>query len=100
MTLKAAEFDRIARKLNLRTRNTGDRHAWFEYAGKPITFTKRSHQKGGDLPFSHHIRQQLKLTEDQFRDLKDCPLDRAGYVSILRRKKLIPDELVEEDEPL
>ncbi len=95
MTLKAAEFDRIVRKLDLRTRNTGDRHAWFEYAGRPIVFTKRSHGRGGDLPFSHHIRQQLKLNEDQFRDLKDCPLDRAGYVAILRNKGLIPPDVNE-----
>jgi hypothetical protein len=90
VTLKATEFDRIARKLKLRTRDTGDRHAWFEYAGKPILYTKRSHVKGGDLPFSHHIRQQLKLNEDQFRDLKNCPLDRTGCIAILLEKGFIP----------
>ncbi len=88
MTLKAKDFERIVRKLDLRTRNSGDRLAWFEFEGQTILRTKRSN-KAGDLPFSHAIRQQLKLTEDQLRDLLDCPLDRDGYVAILRNKGLI-----------
>ncbi len=88
MTLKAKEFERIVRKLGLQTRNSGDRLAWFEHEGRTITRTRRSN-KAGDLPFSHAIRQQLKLTEDQLRDLLDCPLDRDGYVAILRGKGLI-----------
>ncbi len=88
MTLKAAEFERIVRKLGLRTRDSGDRLAWFEYEGKIIVQTKRSH-KMGDLPFSHKIRQQLRLDERQFRELVACPLDRDGYVEILRQKGLI-----------
>jgi hypothetical protein len=96
VTLKAWEFERIARKLDLKTRNAGDRLAWFEYAGKTILHTKRSH-KAGDLPFSHAIRQQLKLSESQFRDLKNCPLDRKGYIAILRTQGLIPPELSEEE---
>ncbi len=88
MTLKAKEFERIVRKLDLRTRNSGDRLAWFEHEGRTIVRTKRSN-KAGDLPFSHAIRQQLKLTENQLRDLLDCPLDRDGYVAILREKGLI-----------
>lgn len=92
MILKAKDFERIVRKLDLRTRNRGDRHAWFEHEGKTITRTKRSN-KAGDLPFAHAIRQQLKLTEDELRDLVACPLDRDGYVTILRRQGLIDDEL-------
>ncbi len=93
MTLKAHEFDRIANKLQLKVRKSGDRLAWFEYGGRPVTHTKRSNKKGADLPFSHAIRQQLQLNEDQFRDLKKCPLDRQGYIQILRAKGLIaPDE--------
>lgn len=90
MMLKAKDFERIVRKLDLRTRNSGDRLAWFEYGGKTITRTKRSN-KSGDLPFAHAIRQQLKLTEDEMRALVACPLDRAGYVAILRRQGLIDD---------
>lgn len=88
MILKAKDFERIVRKLDLRTRNSGDRHAWFEHEGKTITRTKRS-KKAGDLPFAHAIRQQLKLTEDELADLVACPLDREGYIAILRKRGLI-----------
>ena len=88
MTIKHAEFERIVRKLQLRTRKSGDRLAWFEYEGKTIVRTRRSEKKG-DLPFSHAIRQQLKLNEDQMRELIACPLDRVGYIEILRQKGLL-----------
>ena len=91
MILKAKDFERVVRKLGMRKRNSGDRHAWFEHEGKVITRTKRSNT-AGDLPFAHTIRQQLKLTEDDLRDLVACPLDRDGYVAILRRRGLIDDQ--------
>ena len=94
MALKAREFERIVRKLKLVTRNTGDRQAWFVYDGRQILRTKRSHQKG-DLPFASKIRTQLKLTEDQFRDLIRCPLTYDGYVNILRDKGILPPETPE-----
>ncbi len=90
MILKAREFERIVSKLELQTRNTGDRHAWFEYEGRPILWTKRSNKKG-DLPFAHLIRQQLKLNETELKNLVGCSLDRDGYVRILRKQGLIPD---------
>lgn len=88
MTLKAHEFERIVKKLDLKTRNSGDRLAWFEYEGKVITRTRRSNQ-AGDLPFSHAIRQQLKLNEDQLRDLLACPFGLPEYVQLLRDKGMI-----------
>jgi hypothetical protein len=87
--LKKREFERIVRKLELKTRNTGDRHAWFEHEGIVVTRTKRSNQ-GGDLPFPHAIRQQLKLNESQMRELITCTLTRNDYIEILRQKGLIP----------
>ena len=86
--MKHAEFERIVRKLQLRTRKSGDRLAWFEYEGKTIVRTRRSEKKG-DLSFSHAIRQQLKLDEDQMRDLIACPLDRDGYTEISRQEGLL-----------
>jgi hypothetical protein len=88
MTLKTHDFERIVKKLGLKTRNSGDRLAWFEYEGKVITRTRRSNQMG-DLPFSHAIRQQLKLNEDQMRDLLACPFGLPEYVEHLRSKGLI-----------
>jgi len=58
--MKVHEFGRLEAKLRLRTRESGDRLAWFEYEGRVITRTKRSHGNK-DLP-GHLIRQQLKLS--------------------------------------
>jgi len=86
--LKSHEFSRIEKKLDLKCRNTGDRIAWFYYEGKRILRTKRSHQKG-ELPAAHLIRQQLKLNENQFRNLIGCELEFEDYVTILKDKKII-----------
>ena len=86
--MKRHEFDRISNKLQLKTRNSGDRLAWFEYEGKVITRTKLSQGKG-DLPCGDQIRQQLKLNEEQLRGMIDCHLSLADYVDILHGKDLI-----------
>lgn len=88
MTIKAFEFDRIVRKLEMSTRKGADRHAWLEYEGRIIIRTRRSEKKG-DLPFSHKIRQQLRLNEEQFGRLIGCSLDRDGYLAILQEKGLL-----------
>jgi hypothetical protein len=31
----------------------------------------------------------MKLNENQFKDLIECPLKRDGYIQILREKKLL-----------
>src|SRR5579863_8673050 len=81
------EFDRLDNKLGLRTRNAGDRLAWFEYDGKAIVRTKRS-LGNKDLP-EHLIRQQLKVNEKQFAGLIYCDVSLDDYVRILRTKGLI-----------
>ena len=85
--MKVHEFTAIEKKLQLKTRNSGDRLAWFEYEGKLITRTKRSHGNK-DLP-ANLIRQQLKLNETQFSNLISCSLQRDDYVAILKTKGLI-----------
>jgi hypothetical protein len=87
VNLKVHHFERIVTKLRLTTRNTGDRHAWFEHDGRIVTRTKRS-LGAGDLP-ADLIRQQLKLNEDQLKRLVGCSLDRDGYIGILREKGLL-----------
>jgi hypothetical protein len=59
--MKAHEFTQIENKLGLKTRNAGDRLAWFEHDGVVVVRTKRSHGNK-DLP-ENLIRQQLKLNE-------------------------------------
>jgi hypothetical protein len=85
--MKVHEFETLVGKLGLQTRNARDRLAWFEYEGKVITRTKRSHGKGelpGDL-----IRQQLKLNDKQLAGVLDCSLYREDYVEILKTRGLL-----------
>jgi len=89
VTIKAREFDRLVAKFGLKTRDSGDLLAWFEFEGKTITRTRRS-KGSGDLPMQHSIRQQLKLDEEQLRQAVGCHLTRDGYIEILRGKGLIP----------
>jgi hypothetical protein len=89
LTIKAHEFDRIVDKFGFVVRDSGDRLAWLYHNGRLIVRTKRSKQRGRDLPFQHSIRQQLKLDEDQLRRAIDCSLDRDGYLAILRAKGLL-----------
>jgi hypothetical protein len=88
MNIKARDFEHIVQKFQLKTRNAGDRLAWFEYEGKIITRTRRSHGSG-DLPFSDKIRTQLKLSEEEFREAVQCHLSREEYIEILRKKGYI-----------
>lgn len=85
--MKVHEFGRLENKLQLRTRNSGDRLAWFEYNGKVIVRTKRSHGNK-DLP-ANLIRQQLKVNEQQFAGLLSCSMSLEDYVQILRDKGLV-----------
>lgn len=90
MTIKAQEFDRLVARLGLKTRDSGDLLAWFEYEGKVITRTRRS-KGSGDLPMQHSIRQQLKLNDEEFRKAIDGTLTRQDYIALLKRKGLIED---------
>lgn len=86
--MKVHEFEILVRKLELRTRNSADRLAFFEHDGKVITRTRRSHGSG-ELP-AHLIRQQLKLSEDEIAGIIGCSLDRDDYVGILKKKRILP----------
>jgi hypothetical protein len=87
--MKVHEFTKLENKLQLKTRNSGDRLAWFEHNGKSVVFTKRSH--GNKEPPENLIRQQLKVNETQFAGLLSCSVTRDQYVEILRSKKIITD---------
>jgi len=91
MSLKAADVDRMFGKLQLETREGRDRLAWFVYEEKRVLFTRRSHGRG-DIAgrLADFIRQQLKLQEPEFRQLRDCTLKRDGYVEILKKRGVIP----------
>jgi hypothetical protein len=80
-SIKAKEFDQLVAKLGLRTRDSADVLAWFEFEGKIITCTRRS-RGSGDLHMQHSIRQQLKLNEEQLRKAVGCHLTKEDSIKI------------------
>lgn len=86
--MKVHEFERLVTKLQLKVRDSRDRLAWFEYEGRVITRTKRSHGKGFDPP-SDLIRQQLKVSGKDLNELIRCTLSLEDYIQILKKKGLI-----------
>jgi hypothetical protein len=89
MPLTVKEFERICSKLEMVMKDGKDRYAYFYHDGKIITWTKRSHQRGDLGGLEHFIRNQLKVNEQQLRDLRDCPMKREDYVEHLRQRGLI-----------
>lgn len=84
MPLTVRDFDRIIGKLNMIAINSKHRRVWFEYEGKKILWTERSHGRGEIGSVEHAIRRQLKVNIKQLRDLVDCPMTLAAYVSHLK----------------
>ena len=87
--LRACDYDRIIKKFEMETRNSGDRLAWLKINGKIVVRTRRSHHKGGDIPASHLIRQQLKLNEKEMQAAISCDLTKDGYIAILKQKGIL-----------
>jgi len=91
--MKVQEVLRAFEKLDMEMREGRDTLAFFRWEGRVILWTKVPHKRGelkGKLP--DLIRQQLRLNQAQFRELIACPLERAGYIQVLRGKGLIPPE--------
>jgi hypothetical protein len=96
MSLKVADVDRVHRKLEMEIREGKDRLAFFVYEGKRVISTKRSHGRG-DIAgrIGDFIRQQMKVSESQFRGLVDCSVTRNDYIQILRDKGILPESPAE-----
>ncbi|MGD9974384.1 MAG: hypothetical protein AB7S77_15090 [Desulfatirhabdiaceae bacterium] len=92
MQLKKAELTKIFNKLNLEVRTTTHHYGWLIYQGKKILRVHYSHGKG-DLPgkVSDKIRSQLKLSQNDFKGLINCPLSAEDYIGILKRKGIVDD---------
>ena len=95
--MKTHEFEQIVTKLGLKTRNSGDRLAWFEYNGQTVVRTKRSH--GNKEQPGDKIRQQLKLNEQELSGLISCTVSQADYVGILKAKGIIASEATPSRQP-
>lgn len=92
MSLHVADVERAWKKIGMVVTNSGDRLAKFYYRGALILMTKRSHGSGpieGKVPYL--IRQQMKLSQNEFDQLIACPLDLAGYVEVLKAKGWITE---------
>ena len=70
-------------------RESGDRLAWLVVDGRRILSTKRSRGSRDMSGIAHLVRQQLKVNEEVFRGLIQCPVSRDGYIGILRGKGLL-----------
>ena len=90
MQIKKSDVLKIFDKLELDVRSTKHRYGWFMFRGRKILRVHFSHGRG-DVPgkVSDKIRSQLKLNQDDFRGLIDCPLTRQDYVAILSWKEFI-----------
>ena len=90
MQVKKREAEAIVNKLEIKYKSKKHNHGWFRHRGKPILHVYYSHGRG-DMPgkVGDMFRQSLKLDEEQFKDLRDCPLGREGYINILKEKKVI-----------
>ena len=84
MSLTVREFDRVIGKLKMNARDTKHRYVWFEYQGKKILWTERSHGRGDVGRVENAIRRQLRVNSAQLRDLVNCPLTLDGYVDHLK----------------
>jgi len=90
MQMKKTDVRKIFGKLGLSARSTKHRYGWFTFEGRKILRVHFSHGKG-DIPekVTDKIRSQLKLSQNDFRSLLDCPLSLDDYVAILKNKGII-----------
>ena len=89
--MSPVEIDNMWKKLGFVIDDKGkDVKATLWVENRMILRTKRSHgakaTKGMLLQF---IRQKMRLNDVQFADALQCPLDSAGYIAILREKRLL-----------
>lgn len=87
MQLKKIEARAIINKLQIEYRHKKHNYGWFKHKGKPILKVYFSHGRG-DMPgkIPDKFRQSLKINEDDFKNLKNCPLSKEGYIEILKEK--------------
>ncbi len=88
--MKKREVEKIFKKLDLKIRSTIHNYGWLIVGDKKILRVHYSHGNG-DIPSSivNRIRGQLKLAQNDFRDLAGCSLSYEDYINILKQKRLI-----------
>ena len=90
MQIKKSDMGKIFEKLELKVRSTKHCYGWFVFEGKKILRVHFSHGKG-DISgrVADKIRSQLKLSQNDFKKLVDCPLSLKDYVAVLKQKGII-----------
>lgn len=89
--MTAEEFDRVVKKLQMTRAADRKKHQvyWFELGGKKVLWTMRSHGRGELGIVENAIRKQLNVSKQQFRDLAQCPMSLADYISHLQGLGLV-----------
>ena len=92
MQLKKREAELLFSKLQLVVQTTHHKTASLFYDGRAIIRTRISHGQG-DIPpiIVAKMRSQLKVTEQQLRQLIDCSMSYTEYIALLKAKGLIPE---------
>ena len=81
------EVLRFFQKLEMDIREGRDTIACLYVGDLLVIRTRVPHKRGelkGNLP--HFVRQQLRLNEEEFADLRRCTIFRENYIDILRKK--------------
>lgn len=90
--MKIADAQHVCNKLEMEMHEGRDTVAKFRHEGKVLVRTRIPHGRGeleGKLP--HFVRQQLHLSEDEFRLVYICTYWRPDYLRILKEKGFIPN---------
>lgn len=85
MTIK--EILRLFGKLEMDIREGRDTIASFYHEGRLIIRTKVPHKRGelkGKLLY--FIRQQMRLNDKEFEELRECKIYKDDYVGLLKKK--------------
>lgn len=88
--LKVREARKVFEKLGMKIKERRDTIASLYYEGQLVIRTKVPHKScelKGKLP--HYVRQQLRVNEIQFSGIKDCTIERDGYIRILAEKGIV-----------
>lgn len=91
--MKTKDILRIFEKLEMEIREGRDTLAFFKWKGKTILWSKVPHKKGevkGKI--RHFIRQQMKLTQEQFQAVEECHIWRKEYADLLQKKGILEKE--------
>ena len=91
MQVKKKEAESIFNKLKIEMKSIKHHiSGWFTYEGRKILPVYFSHGMG-DMPgkVGDKFRQSFKVDEEQFKGLRDCPIDRDAYIKILKEKRII-----------